>query len=258
MTTIHDMFPRRHLHYSMFAEGEVVHWTIRRVMMEQATIKPRGNAGQFGRSSNEEDADAKAVWLVYFNEHRLPLKVEGKSRAAKIAISLGTEVVEEWIGRKLTLYHGQWENGGQTGPGLMIDTRPEALRIPQTDRLLDMSRKGRIVPAEHMNRFREGLAGKGKNFDDFLRWLKDKDAHAFAAAHGEALDAFPATLVPAMKAYLDFVNNPPSEVIDARPALTQGNPSAASLRGAVGGQPAAAGPSISQQAKEFVDDDIPF
>ncbi|MFN0133456.1 MAG: hypothetical protein ACKVW3_13130 [Phycisphaerales bacterium] len=56
-----------------------------------------------------------------------------------------------------------------------------------------------------MERFLGHVKGQGKTWDDFLRWCKLSAPDALPLAWGVELDAIPAGVLPAMKAFLDSI-----------------------------------------------------
>lgn len=213
MPDIKTMFPSKYLSFGDLEIGRNYEGTIKAVTLEQVNVRGGygGRRGGFGA----DQADAEPSWLLFFHEFQKPIKLK-KTRAEKIGIVLGSSNTDHWIGKRLRFYRGAWTNGGQSGEGLMIDDRPFPTPAPATlpggSPLVTLDR--RAIPQEAMDRFFRHLREKGKTWDDFLAWAKNKAPEAYTLTWGVSLDAIPAGVLPAMKAHLDAIAAPPAEVID--------------------------------------------
>lgn len=219
MPRIGEMYPPKYLSYTDLPPNEMLYVTITGVVLHQATAStqragPPQPANQYTRAPHQQGVQTD--WLLWFKEFPKPLFLK-KSKAAKIATILGTDVTEEWAGRRLGIYRGVWSNGGKAGEGLMIDDRPAPPASTAIVHAATGNDPKRLapIPLHHVERFRGLLAEQGKSWDEFQLWLKRNSADAFAAVYGEPFDAIPGLVLPWMRHYLDALKGPPpAEVID--------------------------------------------
>ena len=243
MPSIAEMFPSKYLHHTDFPMNEMFVGTIKHVVLEAATARFGGGGGFGGQQQAVEPS-----WLLYFHEYAKPMKLK-KTKAEQIGMLVGSSKTEDWPGKKISFYHGTWVNGGQTGEGLMIDSRP----IP-VERQIESKPNGpvfnktnRRIPADAMKRFMDTIGGFGLNWEDFLKFLKRKNPAAFTETWGVDLSDLDSALLPLMKGYLDLIHNP--EETQAKAAVIEQAPKP---------EPAAAAQSGPLAGKPVDDSDIPF
>jgi len=198
MPELKSMFPSKYLSFGDLEAGRMYEGTIKTVLLEQVNV--RGQKG--GRFDTQ---DAEPSWLLYFHEFNKPMQLR-KTRAEKISVVLACSNTDHWVGRRLRFYRGVWTNGGKSGEGLMIDDRP--MLQPAGPALgaasqLVITSDTRPIPQAAMSRFLGHLKEHGKSWEDFLRWAKASAPDALPLAWGVELDAVPAGVLPAMKAFLD-------------------------------------------------------
>jgi len=205
MPSIKEMFPSKYMSFEDF-EMNIPHvGTVKHVALEQATARFGG--GGYGSSQQQI---VEPSWLLYFHEWPKPMKLK-KTKAEQISMLLASHKTEDWTGKQVTFYRGVWSNGGQSGEGLMIDTRPVPIVSRHVTAKPSYALTNRMIPMDAVRRFIDTSAGVGKNWDDFLRYLKAKNETAFASTWGVDLEGLDAALVPHMKGFLDIIHNPVAE-----------------------------------------------
>jgi hypothetical protein len=228
MPSIKEMFPSRYMSFEDFPAGTTYTGTIKSVVLEQAVARGFGGGGMAGQAQAVEPS-----WLLYFHEYPKPMKLK-KTKAEAIAILVGSSKTEDWVGKRIGFYRGVWQAGGASGEGLMIDSRPlPPERQITSSAQAEFALMNRRIPADAIGRFRDTIAGQGQSWDDFLRWLKQKDTSAFAAAWGVEVSEIDAAFLPLMKAFLDFIHNPPARD-RAEPKLNTLDPAIAAAKPAQG------------------------
>lgn len=249
MPRVADMFPGRYLSYKQFAEGESAVVTIRRVELERVVAQPPRRAGFTGRQQAGAPAPASAEpeWIVWFDEFDKPMKLR-KSRAGRIELLLGSDNTDDWVGKRIEIYRGWVQIAGENVEGLLISDRLPALQQAQSrgDELYDASGAGRVLAADVVQRFVAKARSAGGDWDSFIAFMRDRSPYGFAAVHGVGLDSVPASVAPAMRAYIGWLDARPRPTAESRPAA----PTLPGQRPPVGPPPDKLG--------EVREEDIPF
>lgn len=203
MPTISEAFPSRFLSYKTFEPNQIHTVTITHVQLDSATARP-----QFGSARPSQQYEAS--WLVYFREFTLPMKLK-KSKAQKIAAALGTEELLAWPGKRINIYRGMIQIGGENVEGLLIDDRP-VIAAPPTTALavtgvpaFDLASIGQ----KNAERFLAAMREQDATTDHFMSWLKAKDWSVYERLTGKAVDDYPRGAIPFMQKFLREFNTPP-------------------------------------------------
>lgn len=199
MATLRDMFPSKYLQSEDLPRGRNTTVTIERVYPGAATAA--------------RDGDEPTVkWMIRFREFRKPMTL-WESNARLIAEICGSEDYETWRGKQVNIYPSTYTSFGQVKPCINVDKFPPEASLPPpgpAGSALVITHDTRPIPREAMARFLGHLQAAGKTWDDFLRWCKLNAFEALSIAFGVELDAIPAGILPAMKAYLDVIAAPPA------------------------------------------------
>lgn len=249
MPSITEMFPSKYLHHTDFPMNEMFAGTIKHVVLEAATARfGGGGGGGFGQQQQMEPS-----WLLYFHEYPKPMKLK-KTKAEQIALLVGSSKTEDWAGKRISFYHGTWVNGGQTGEGLMIDSRPLPIerQIEAKPSGPVFNKSNRRIPPDALKRFTDTIAGFGMNWDDFLKFLKRQNEAAFTATWGIDLPDVDSALLPLMKGYLELLHSPAPK---HEPVVEQPPQTRPPLSAAFGPSAPRSGPLAGSIVPE---EDIPF
>lgn len=257
-TSIRQMRPSRTLNPEDFNTGETY-----RALIDDVVF--------LGSFVNKDTQLEETKWGLVLREFDLPMKLNGKKMAA--LGGLYGDNPNLWIGKEFEFYRGIEVVGTQNYAALFIDQRPPApLKpgLPAADPLFSPQHGRSFVPQANMDRFLQAVAAKGLDWTAFLRWLKTASTQAFAAAAGEPLDAIPASIVPAMKAYLDVIHtSEPAAAPAPAPTLPTPPPASAafrrpeeSLREPIASPQTQSRPPVNKHSapgyQEIQEDDIPF
>ena len=238
-----QMFPSRYLQAEDLPPNQNTIVTIEKVY--PAAARDRGG-----------DSEPEVKWMLRFREFRKPMSL-WRNTAKSIEQVLGSDDSDRWIGQQIAIYPSTYVSFGETKPCINVDKwRPEQV-APRAAASGGMVIAGdrRPIPKAAMDRFQAHLKQHGKSWDDFLRWCKGHAPDAIALAWGVELDAIPAGVLPAMKAFLDSIAPPAAaparELVDAGTGeVLQSPPARPAATVAASPRP------VADQA--VPDDDIPF
>lgn len=238
-----QMFPSKYLQAEDLAPGQNTVVTIERVYPTLA--RDRGDG---------EEPEVK--WMMRFREFRKPMSL-WRNTAKLIGEVLDTDDADQWVGKQIAIYPSTYSSFGETKPCINADKwRPDqvAPRPAAATSGLVVAGDRRPIPKAAMDRFLAHLKTHGKSWDDFLRWCKAHSPDALSLAWGVDMDAIPAGVMPALKAFLDSIAPaaPARELVDAATGEVLAPP--ASARPTV---PAVSSP-IPAATEPVPDDDIPF
>ncbi len=222
MPNIHDMLgPSKYISYRDLERGRLYVGTIHSVVPEQASTKPGAlqNPGYQGPPSR----GAKMDWIMWFVEWEKPFKLK-PAKLITLAEILGTDVTEEWPGKRVLFFAGKTTIGTELKDSINLESRPmgpetklytlrglvtESLPgVKPGPSLLDPAKHRINISSPSIERFTQRLAAKHKRWDDFLGWMRNECPEGHGLIAGCALTEITAAVGPAMTRYLEVLNKP--------------------------------------------------
>lgn len=201
-----QMFPSRFLQAEDLQPNQNTIVTIEKIY--PAAARDRGG-----------DAEPEVKWMMRLREFRKPMSL-WRNTAKAIEHTLGTDETDRWIGQRISIYPSTYIAFGETRPCINVDTwRPEQVAASPPSACTVIAGDRRPIPKAAMDRFLLHARRHGKSWDDFLLWCKHKAPEAITLAWGADMDAIPAGVLPAMKAFLDESTRTPR--IDEREAVDE-------------------------------------
>lgn len=225
MPNIDDMQgPSRYISYRDLEPNKLYVGTIHSVQLEAAANKP--NAARNPGYQGQANASVKGEWIMWFIEWQKPYKLRD-AKLRLLGALLKEKATENWGGKKVLFYRGHTDIGGELKESINIDNRPTmpgmtlytesglvtaSAALPAGTAPAGLLAMGKLkvkIPSDAIEKFSARIGKHQKKWDHFLAWIKDESPEGHTLIAGHSLDDISGAVLPAMVAYVAWLEAPP-------------------------------------------------